>query len=88
MQITPLASIAPGTPTTPAQPANSDRPKLIQAVQALNRAESFGPQNELTFSLDRRTRQPVLRIVDKKSGEVLQQLPTEEVLRRAAEEKG
>ncbi len=57
--------------------------ELISAVRALNGAEVFGQNQELTFSLDRDSRRAVLRIVDKKTGEVITQLPPEHVLRLA-----
>lgn len=57
--------------------------ELIGAVRALNGAEVFGQNQELTFSLDRDSRRAVLRIVDKKTGEIIAQLPPEHVLRLA-----
>lgn len=57
--------------------------ELIQAVHALNGAEVFGQNQELTFVLDRDTRKPLLRIVDRKTGEVIAQVPPEHVLRLA-----
>lgn len=68
-----------------ATPYNTERlaehKELIQAVRALNGAEIFGQNEELTFVLDRETRKPLLRIVDRKTGEVIAQVPPEHVLR-------
>ena len=68
-------------------PQNNERlaehKELIQAVRALNGAEIFGQNEELTFVLDRDTRKPLLRIVDRKTGEVITQVPPEHVLRLA-----
>jgi uncharacterized FlaG/YvyC family protein len=57
--------------------------ELIQAVRTVNSAEVFGRENELTFLLDRETHRPVLRIVDRKTNEVIRQVPPEYVLRMA-----
>jgi len=62
--------------------------ELIQAVKAVNAAELFGQNNELTFALDRQSRRAVVRIVDRKTNEVIQQIPAEYVLRMAERLKG
>jgi flagellar protein FlaG len=61
---------------------------LIQAVKALNAAELFGQNCELTFVLDRETRRPLVRLVDRKTNEVIRQIPPEYVLRMAHDLKG
>jgi len=80
---------------TVVQPASPDQRAQIQAVKAavktLNDApkdEKFGPDNELTFFLDRASRQAVVRIVNRNTGEVVQQIPNERVLRMAEEYTG
>ena len=40
-----------------------ERRELIQAVKAVNRAELFGEDNEITFTSDNETRKPVTKIV-------------------------
>ena len=60
---------------------------LMQAVKALNAAQSFGDQNEITFALDRNTRQAVIRIVDRQTQETVSQIPPEYVLRLAEDLK-
>jgi uncharacterized FlaG/YvyC family protein len=77
---------APVEPVLP-QPAGQDQRTLIQAVKAVNAGELFGQNNELTFIMDRATRRAVVRIVDRKSGEVVEQIPAEYVLRMAEELK-
>jgi uncharacterized FlaG/YvyC family protein len=57
---------------------------LVAAVAALNEAEMLGDNNELTFSMDSQTRQPVILIVDKTTKEVLRQVPPDSVLQAAA----
>jgi flagellar protein FlaG len=62
-----------------------ERRTLIHAVRAVNAAELYGQENELSFAFDRHTRRTVVRIVDKKTREVVQQIPNEQVLRLAEE---
>ena len=59
--------------------------ELIRAVMKLNEAEKFGKDSEMTFLLDRETGRPVVRIIDKRTREVIQQFPPEYVLRLADE---
>jgi len=61
---------------------------LIQAVKALNAAELFGQNSELSFVLDRETRRPVVRLIDRKTAEVIRQIPPEYLLRMAHDLKG
>ena len=73
--------------TVAARPINQDQRTLIQAVKAVNTSGALGEDNELTFILDRATRQAVVRIVNRKTGEVVDQIPAEYVLRIAEELK-
>ncbi len=57
--------------------------QIIQAVRAVNASVKLGDNNELTFSLDRQTRRPVIKIVNRKTNEVVAQIPNEQVLRLA-----
>jgi len=59
--------------------------ELIQAVKAVNVAELFGQNSELTFVLDRETRRPLVRLIDRTTNEIIRQIPPEYVLRMAAE---
>lgn len=61
----------------------AEQRELIHAVKAINPSELFGEGSELTFVLDRETRRPVVRIVDRKTKELIQQIPPEYVLRMA-----
>ena len=61
--------------------------EVIQAVRAVNASVQLGDNNELTFSLDRHTRRPVIRIVNRKTNEVVQQIPNEQILRLAEDLK-
>ena len=59
--------------------------QLVQAVRSVNEAELLGQGRELTFTMDRQTKKPVLKIVDKETREVIRQIPPEYVLRLADE---
>ena len=61
--------------------------EIIQAVRAVNASANLGDNNELTFSLDRQTRRPVIRIVNRETNEVVLQIPNEQVLRLAEDLK-
>jgi uncharacterized FlaG/YvyC family protein len=77
---------APADPGA-SRPLTDEQRTLIQAVKAVNASEMLGQDNELTFVLDRNTRRAVVRIVNKQTGEVVQQIPAEYVLRMAEELK-
>jgi flagellar protein FlaG len=64
--------------------------ELVAAVAKVNASELLGQDDELTFQMDRDIGKPVIRLVDRKTKEVLQQIPPEYVLNvaRAIEEHG
>jgi len=74
----PAATPAPAAPEQVAE--NRD---IVQAVKALNGAQSFGDNNEISFMLDRNTKLPVIRIINRNTKEVVEQIPPEYVLRLA-----
>jgi flagellar protein FlaG len=76
---------APVQAPTPAQTA--EHRELVKAVKAVNQAELFGQGNELTYAIDRDTRRLVTRIVDKNTGDLVDQIPAEYVLRLAEKYK-
>lgn len=80
-----LAATFAGATENPVDRAQ--RLEIIQAVHAVNKAEVYGDNRELTFVLDRETRRPVLQIVDKQTREVINQIPPENVLRLARDLK-
>ena len=86
MEIAPLQRPGPAlaAPTAPAdaQKAAENR-EVVQAVKAINAAEMFGSDNELTFLMDRMTQRPVIRLVDRETKDVIRQIPPEYVLRMA-----
>ncbi len=86
--VQPVAPVLPaGTPPVPPAQAAGNR-EIIQAARAVEQSGAMGEENELTFQLDRRTQRVVLRIVDRKTREVVRQVPPEFVLRMAEELRG
>lgn len=87
MEINPLSMVSPLTPIDPAPrlDANTELTRAtVVAVRALNKSELFGKDRELQFMRDSDTRRPIIRIVSRKTGEVLDQIPPESVLKIAA----
>ncbi len=82
-----LVGVEPASGEASARLAADDRRALIQAVRAVNKAEVFGQEHELSFAVDRATRRPVVRIVDRKTRQVVEQIPSESVLRLAEDLK-
>ncbi len=58
---------------------------LIQAVRKVNEAELMGQDNELSYQVDRDTHRVILRLVNRKTNEVIRQIPPEYVLQLARE---
>ncbi len=77
-------SAAAPAPVTPVDKAAENR-EVIQAVKALNGSQMFGQDNELLFQRDRQTQRMVVRVVNRKTQEVISQIPPEYVLRLAGE---
>lgn len=77
------AAVAPEVPAN----IQKDQREMIRAVKAINATELFGQNNELTFVLDRETHRPLVRIVDKKTRQVIRQIPPEYALRMAEDLK-
>ncbi len=73
-------------PAVPAEQQTQNR-EVIQAVRALNGTELFGQNNELQFQKDPQTHRMVVKIVDRKTKEVVSQIPPEYVLQLAAASK-
>ena len=69
-------------PVAPVDHTAEDR-QVVQAIKAVNATEMFGPENELQFQRDLRTRRMVVKVVNRKTREVVSQCPPEYVLRLA-----
>jgi flagellar protein FlaG len=57
------------------------------AVQTVNEAGYAGAGREVTFSVDQATKQPVIKVIDTSTKEVLRQWPPEYLLQIAADAK-
>jgi uncharacterized FlaG/YvyC family protein len=67
--------------------ATADGRDVVQAIKALNGTEMFGPENELRFQKDPKTKRMIVRLVNRKTQEVVTQVPAEYVLRLADDRK-
>jgi uncharacterized FlaG/YvyC family protein len=65
----------------------AEKREVVQAVKAVNGTEMFGPENELRFQKDPETNRFVVRVVNRKTREVVSQVPEEYVLRLAQDMK-
>ena len=83
---TPATAYAPTSAPVAPERLGEQR-ELIQEIKAINASGMLGDQNMLTFVLDSATRRTVVRIVDRETNEVVSQLPPEEVLRVAREQR-
>ncbi|MDE3168424.1 MAG: flagellar protein FlaG [Acidobacteriota bacterium] len=84
MEITGIDRAAPGVYTpSPVAPVDTQAQsrEVVQAVKALNGSEMFGEENELRFQRDPQTQRMVLRLVNRRTSEVVEQIPPEYVLR-------
>ncbi len=90
MEITGIDRPAPGqhspTPVDPVDKAAEAR-QVVQAVKAVNGTEMFGSENELRFQKDPQSQRIVVRLVNRKTREVVTQVPAEYVLRLAEDFK-
>jgi uncharacterized FlaG/YvyC family protein len=79
-----------GAPTTyvssSASPTNQS--VLARAVQTVNNSDLLGPENELTFVIDRAAHMVVIRLVNKDTRETIEQIPAQDVVRLAEELNG
>lgn len=72
-------------------PASTDDPaaerQVVMAVQGLNKSEMMGTARELAYRRDPKSQRIIVQIVDKASGEVVDQIPPESVVRMMEELK-
>jgi len=75
-------SVAPlaAAPVTPLEQSVENR-DVVQAVKALNATEMFGQENELAFRMDRQTKRMAVQVINRRTKEVVSQIPPEYVLR-------
>ena len=86
------AAGAPAIDATVPQPVTPDQRAQIQAVKAaaqtVNDSGQLGSGNQMSIFVDRKTNQAVVRVVNKQTGDVVLQIPNEQVLRMAEETFG
>ena len=58
---------------------------VVAAVRAVNKSEMLGDNRQLLFTRDQDTQAPVIQILSRSTGEVIEQIPPERVLRMMAE---
>jgi uncharacterized FlaG/YvyC family protein len=83
MEMNSLYGVSQTTPVDPASKSREDadaQQAVIAAVRALNKSEFQGSGRELQFMRDNQTQKMVIQIVDSNSGDVLNQIPPEQVL--------
>ena len=81
MAITPINFSSLPTVPVPAPaaapPANRD---VATAVQTLNQNGTAGPGRAFSIAIDGKTRVPVVRIVDSVTNELIEQIPSQDIL--------
>ena len=73
--------VAPVNPTPTLQQDPAATRQIVTAVRALNQAELMGPNRQLIYTRDPRTQQPVIHVIERETGDVVDQLPAEAILR-------
>jgi flagellar protein FlaG len=90
MEIGPISRTnisAPADVVLPGQDSQVPVRQIITAIRGLNKSEMLGQERQLAFSRDPETHRPVIQIVDRNTGDVLDQIPPETVLRIMQEMK-
>jgi uncharacterized FlaG/YvyC family protein len=90
MDITAVSGVmnvpAAAAPAIPQENAAENR-TIVQAVQALNGTEMFNHDNQLTFQRDPQSHRMVVQVVNRRTHEVVSQIPAEYLLRMAEDLK-
>ena len=61
--------------------------QVIRAVRAINTSGNLGDSHELVFLLDRETRRPIIRIVNRITNEVVREISNNRVVQLAQDLK-
>lgn len=72
IDLTPLTADPP-----PKYEVSAGARELMKAVKELNRSEFGSSNRQLTFRWDASARRPVIRIVDRGTGELIEEIPPE-----------
>lgn len=88
MEIGPSNRVDMSTPVT-SQTASQDwlsnDRQAVAAVQWLNKAEWLGQERELKYRHDPKTGKLTIQVVDRQTGEIVDQIPPESILRLVTE---
>ena len=76
---------APVNAQLPSQGAQSFVRQIVTAVRGVNQSELLGEGRELAFTRDPDTHMPVIQIVERATGDVIDQIPPEVLLRMKAQ---
>ena len=78
----PLSGAREGPQRNSPEQAAKNR-EILKPIRAINEGGGMGPTSELRFAFDPNTGQPLIKIVDRVTNEVISQLPPEATLRAA-----
>jgi len=83
MQIDPLnsANALPALAPVSKLEQQAAQQQIVTAVRALNKSELYGQDRQLQFSRDPDTHMPVVKVIQPGTGEVIDQIPAEQVLK-------
>lgn len=90
MEINPLNRLGVNLTIGPAQTPSATTPgdsQIVAAVRGLNQSEFLSQNHTLTYKRDPKTGHMVIQIVERDSGDVVDQIPPEAVLRLSDEIK-
>ena len=86
MDITALQGVAPTPAPVPSGTEHAaENREIVTAIKSINATELAGSNSELTFVFDRFSKRSVIRLVDRTTRNVIQQIPPEYMLRWAQE---
>jgi flagellar protein FlaG len=87
MEVSSISQSVPVAPTAVVSETDqaAQNREIVQAVKAVNSAELYGPNQELTYQQDTASKRMVVRVVDSTTKQVLVQIPPEYVLALAAD---
>jgi uncharacterized FlaG/YvyC family protein len=83
MEIHALYGVSNALPIDPVSKSREDvdaQQAVVAAIRALNKSEMLGSDRELQFARDSQTQKMVIQIVDRRNGDVLNQIPPKKVL--------
>lgn len=83
MHVAPLQSSSQAAAPSPASMSTEQQARnmdLVNAVHAVNAAELYGEGSELALVLDRHRKRALVRLVDRKTSQVIREVPADQVL--------